>query len=296
MTWTAERLVQVTAVHTLFYQQKGMDFFFPGERHDFWELLCLEQGRLCLLADGRGFLLQPGELFLFAPNQHHVLWSAGTQQAPSFLTLSFSIESAPGLLAGGQRFGLEQPLPALFPRLPKARLSGFEGTVFTNPGQPRPQRGIARQRMTQALEAILLHLAERQGDAAPPDARLNRQAEDGLLLQLDRFIQAHLAQPLSPDLLARALGVSASYLNRLCRRGYDLSLMGRVERLRLAWAAGQLRAGSASLTRLASLAGFASLHHFSRRFKAVYGLAPSRYRDALLPPGSCSCKSSAPQG
>ena len=65
---------------------------------------------------------------------------------------------------------------------------------------------------------------------------------------------------------------------------------------RLAWAAGQLRAGSASLTRLASLAGFASLHHFSRRFKAVYGLAPSRYRDALLPPGSCSCKSSAPQG
>ena len=80
--------------------------------------------------------------------------------------------------------------------------------------------------------------------------------------------------------------MSASYLNRLCRRGYDLSLMGRVERLRLAWAAGQLRAGSASLTRLASLAGFASLHHFSRRFKAVYGLAPSRYRDALLPPSS----------
>ena len=46
MTWTVERLVQVTAVHTLFYQQKGVDFFFPGERHDFWELLCLVQGRL----------------------------------------------------------------------------------------------------------------------------------------------------------------------------------------------------------------------------------------------------------
>ena len=61
----------------------------------------------------QGFLLQPGELFLFAPNQHHVLWSAGTQQAPSFLTLSFSMESAPGLLAGGQRFGLEQPLPEM---------------------------------------------------------------------------------------------------------------------------------------------------------------------------------------
>lgn len=291
MTWKAERLVQVTAVHTLFYQQKGADFFFPGERHDFWDLLCLEEGRLCLLADGNGFLLQPGELFLFAPNQHHVLWSADTQHDSAFLTLSFSLEAIPGLLSGGRRFDLAPPLPVLFQQLIQARLSGFEGTAYTNPGPPRPQGGIARQRMTQALEAILLLLAERQGNAAAPDTRLNLQAEEGLLLQLDRFIQAHLAQPISPDLLARALGVSASYLNRLCRRGYDLSLMGRVERLRLAWAASQLRSGSASLTHLASLAGFSSLHHFSRRFKAVYGLAPSRYRDALLPPGSCSCKS-----
>ncbi len=292
MTWTAEQLVQVTAVHTLFYQQKGVDFFFPGERHDFWELLCLEQGQLCLLADERGYLLHPGELFLLSPNQHHVLWSTGNRQAPAFFTLSFSLKVAPSLLPQGQRFPLSPPLPALFQRLIQARLDGFEGTVYTNPGLPRPGAGIARQRMTQYLEAILLHLAERQTAPDMPDAALNRRAEDGLLLQLDRFVQSHLSQPLSPCLLSQALGVSASYLNRLCRRGYDLSLMGHVERLRLSWAAEQLRASDALLTCLAEQAGFTSLHHFSRRFKAVYGLAPSRYRDALLPPGSLSCKSS----
>ncbi|WP_405792047.1 helix-turn-helix transcriptional regulator [Streptomyces sp. NBC_01506] len=93
-----------------------------------------------------------------------------------------------------------------------------------------------------------------------------------------------VARPLALEELARAAGVSESTLCRICRRRLGVSPVEGLERLRLARAEPLLWLSNLSLRAIAVQCGFADAYHFSRRFRAVYGMAPSAFRAA--PPES----------
>jgi transcriptional regulator GlxA family with amidase domain len=64
------------------------------------------------------------------------------------------------------------------------------------------------------------------------------------------------------------------------RARYGDSLGGYARGLRLDWAAEQLVRSEVPLARLACEAGFVDQSHFTRAFRARFGLAPGRYRAA----------------
>lgn len=89
-----------------------------------------------------------------------------------------------------------------------------------------------------------------------------------------------VARPLALERLARAAGVSESTLCRVCRRELGVSPVEGLERLRLARAEPLLWLSNLSLRAIAVQCGFADAYHFSRRFRAVYGMSPSAFRAA----------------
>ncbi|MFI9761497.1 AraC family transcriptional regulator [Streptomyces sp. NPDC051963] len=93
-----------------------------------------------------------------------------------------------------------------------------------------------------------------------------------------------VARPITLARLARAAGVSESTLNRIWRRQFGLSPVAGLERLRLARAEPLLWLSNLSLRAIAVQCGFADAYHFSRRFRAVYGMSPSAFR--RIPPES----------
>lgn len=68
------------------------------------------------------------------------------------------------------------------------------------------------------------------------------------------------------------------------RRRLGVSPVEGLERLRLARAEPLLWLSHLSLRAIAVQCGFADAYHFSRRFRAVYGMAPSAFR--AVPPES----------
>jgi AraC-like DNA-binding protein len=79
--------------------------------------------------------------------------------------------------------------------------------------------------------------------------------------------------PALPE-LAQATGVSQSHLSRLLAQQLGLGLPAYVRWLRLRLAAQALARGE-SLTEAAHAAGFADSAHFTRTFRAMFGLTPS---------------------
>lgn len=79
------------------------------------------------------------------------------------------------------------------------------------------------------------------------------------------------------DLLGRAIGVGASTLRRkLADEGTSLRQVLASARMRLAH--DMLASGSGNVADAAGIAGYASRSHFDRRFRTVYGMAPSALR------------------
>ncbi|MDX2823580.1 helix-turn-helix domain-containing protein [Streptomyces ipomoeae] len=122
----------------------------------------------------------------------------------------------------------------------------------------------------------------RRGRAEAADA--NR----ALLLRIQGFIDEQLADPeLSPARIARAHHISLRYLHKLFQA--EGTTVGRwILRRRLEACRRDLRhrqTRGLTIAAVAHLHGFASAAHFSRSFRAFYGVSPSEWR-ATLAPGS----------
>lgn len=92
--------ITINGIYTFFYQEKDVSFIFPGETHDFWELIYMDKGFAYLLIDDKGFKINQGELFfsikikiiLFGPIAMLLLFflqypSTCTSRMRSFLNL-----------------------------------------------------------------------------------------------------------------------------------------------------------------------------------------------------------------
>ncbi|MEV1006474.1 helix-turn-helix domain-containing protein [Streptomyces sp. NPDC049881] len=103
-----------------------------------------------------------------------------------------------------------------------------------------------------------------------------------------------IARPVPLERLADAAGVSVSTLCRVFRAHIGLGPAAALERLRLARAEPLLWRSNLPLRAIAVRSGFADAYHFSRRFRAAYGMAPRAYR--ALPPEAAPRALAAPDG
>jgi AraC-like DNA-binding protein len=114
------------------------------------------------------------------------------------------------------------------------------------------------------------------GASAPVrDCELAEAAKEWLAVRFD--------QPLSLSAVASALSVSRFHLARVFRAHTGFSMTSYVHELRLRRAVERLAdEPGVSLTRLAVELGYCSPSHFCDRFRAAFGVAPSRLRGLPL--------------
>jgi AraC family transcriptional regulator len=96
-------------------------------------------------------------------------------------------------------------------------------------------------------------------------------------------IQAHLDQDLSLELLAERVGLSKYYFHQRFKTATGETPKAYVERLRLEWAALQLRMRRVGVLELALECGYQNHETFSRAFRARFGMAPRDYRKGWFP-------------
>ena len=115
----------------------------------------------------------------------------------------------------------------------------------------------------------LLAAAGRSGAVSTFDERVGR---------VTALVSADPSAAHTVETLAAAVGLSASRLAHLFAEQRGRPLMGEVRRVRLQHAARLLQATGLSVGEVARASGFVSPYHFSRSFRAEFGLAPTTYR------------------
>ena len=99
-----------------------------------------------------------------------------------------------------------------------------------------------------------------------------------------------LGRPMSLDDVARAVGTSVFHVSRLFRGRVGMSMHAYRDELRLRTALPEVLEGSRPLTEVALDHGYATPSHFAERFRARYGIAPSRLRARMTRPANVRAK------
>jgi AraC-like DNA-binding protein len=171
------------------------------------------------------------------------------------------------------------------PRSPLYRLVTDHISHVTQDAARLSEHQAAATLATTSTELAMALLA-----SAAQDERYSRPVlAETLLTRIRAYVQRHIADPeLRPDTIAAAHNISVRYLYKICSQA-DLSLEQWITGQRLEGAREELaRPGSPqrSVAMVAQQWGFRDPAHFSRRFRAAYGLSPSEWRHASAEPDS----------
>jgi AraC-like DNA-binding protein len=235
-----------------------------------------EEYQLCLILDGSGDLYYRGarhhnptwSLFVLHPGEVHA------NQATAAQGCSYrSLNAAPELLrrvaaeiSGGDRGLPYFPSPVL---VDESLLRRFLRLHRLLEGE------ATRLEADAALLATLALLVERHSQE-PPAVR-GSSRESVAAARARDYLEAHRAENVSLEELARVAGSSPYHLNRLFRRAYGLPPHAYQIQRRLADAGRLLRQGLPPAA-VAARTGFADQSHLHRHFKSVLGLTPGAYR------------------
>lgn len=275
----------IDSVVSIHYFEYPTDFRYPGETHDFWELIFCDKGALVITAGDREIPLARGEAFLHPPGQYHNV-RVGDGRAANSVILSF-YSSAEQLTALSD--GIIQTdsyvADALFSVLREAQAC-FEnplGLVYDTQLRRKKEPDLfgAEQMIQNHLELLLIHMLRKQDlHSHFPEAPIP-QKRSPLLEDIVAYMKEHLAEKLSIEFLSGNFSVSPTTLKALFRRHLGTGVMEYFNILRIERAKELLRDGELSCTEIATRCGFCSVHHFSSAFKRLCDMSPLAYTKSV---------------
>lgn len=262
-------------------EEEGFSVVFGGfercaidyriERLDFpWyvlEFVSHGSGTVCLGGDEQELL--PGSFFVYGPSvPQRIETSPGNPLGKYFV--GFTGKEVEGYL---ERYDIR---PGYISRCGK-------GEPIRRAFDTLIDRGIRKSRLASPLCTIMTRqlLLMCREDATEP-VKTDTPAYMTYSRGKD-FIEKNYLAMTSLEAIAKACGVDAPYLCRLFARFHDESPYQFLIRLRMEHASRILLESDASVKSVAMALGFKDAFHFSRVFKSVHHVPPSRFRQSMHP-------------
>jgi AraC-like DNA-binding protein len=213
---------------------------------------------------GRLHLLMPGRIFSYGPGVRHDIQSDPADPLVKYfvdftggaaLKLMQSARIPPGRVA---QVYPPHEVQGLFDEL---LACGIKGTRHS------------MELCTRLVECLLLRIA---ASRAPVESYKSRAFQT--YLDCRHHVQAHYLRLKTLEEIARECHADAAYVCRLFRRYHHQSPYQFLLRLKMNAAAELLKSPDALVKQVAQQIGFGDAFHFSRTFKAAFGLSPDAFR------------------
>jgi AraC family transcriptional regulator len=237
-----------------------------------YELVWLLRGSAVWTCAGRSEQLVPGSLLLCRPGMSDEFrWDVSLPTRHAYV--HFGLDSTPDRAA-------EWPLVRQL--APEDMLSGlFRYLLWLASAEPPRWAERVREVLALLVATFVSGPLPAGGEALPvPDP----------IAAVVEFLRERWADgptvPVPATELAAAAAVSPAQLSRLFRTRFGIGPAGAVELLRLSRAEDLLLRSNLPIAAIAGHCGFADAYHFSRRFRAGYGVPPRRFRAEGAPAAS----------
>ena len=70
-----DQKIRIDALYTLFSDTREPGYSFEGERHKFWEIVCVLEGKVGVASDNDLYTLSEGQAVIHSPMEFHNIWS-----------------------------------------------------------------------------------------------------------------------------------------------------------------------------------------------------------------------------
>lgn len=135
---------------------------------------------------------------------------------------------------------------------------------------------IRDMKINEGLNGLLTLL---MNESWHPEEAAEMAVKKRCVVPIKAFLDAHYAEKITLDDLSARFFINKYYLTRVFKEQYGQSITNYLQSLRITHAKQLLRFTDKTVEEIGMECGLGALHYFSRVFKEVEGVAPSRYRE-----------------
>lgn len=262
--------IDIIGFYTAFCARYAKNFYFAGERHNFWELVYILEGTASAMAEKTGIILKKGDMIFHKPMEFHAL-ASDKEHEFKVLIISFETKSSIINFFGNKVFHLNQIQENIINEFLKILGEGF------SPDSPfgSYQKGIS------LIEWLLIDIYANNSCTLYGENSSNyakRNIEKSLILAIKSFLQDNIYNNLSLSDICTEFNMSKSYICRLFKNEIGISIMEYFTNEKICRAKKIIETDMYTVTEIADKLGFNSIHNFSRSFKNKTGISPSDYK------------------
>lgn len=259
--------ISINKIYTKFYQEKGPNYLFKGEKHYFWELTYIDRGLLYTNVDGKEYKLEQGDLFFYSPNQYHNQYT-DSKKSCSYLTVSFDMDFKGTELLSSKNFPCNKEVYSIISNLMKELNSTH---LYCD------ELAICY------LKQLILKLLsmDLESNVIKPVNKVQQFFDDQLINDILTFINDNLYECLDIQTICYNFNISSSKLHLLFKSNLDTTAKAYINNLKLKKSKELIKESNYTISQISEILGFNSIHYFSNKFKKVYGFSPSEYLKSI---------------
>ena len=259
--------LDISEIYTKFYQEKGTNYNFSGEKHSYWELTYVDKGELLTTIDGVSYHLKQGDLIFYAPMQFHTQ-STFEKISSSYLTINFKMNFNHADLLCNKIFSLKRDSYFIVTRL-------IEELSNDNLYSNDLSLCYLKQLIIQMLRLDNSHFHSK------PTTHMQQTYENELLNDILLYIDNNIYEKISVSTLCDHFCISTSMLHSLFRKNMNNTAKNYINELKLSKSKELIRNSTHTLSEISEMLGFSSIHYFSKKFKLYFNISPTEYSKSI---------------
>ena len=259
--------LDISEIYTKFYQEKGTNYNFSGEKHSYWELTYVDKGELLTTIDGVSYHLKQGDLIFYAPMQFHTQ-STFEKISSSYLTINFKMNFNHADLLCNKIFSIQRDSYFIVTRL-------IEELSNDNLYSDDLSLCYLKQLIIQMLRLNNSHFHSK------PTTHMQQTYENELLNDILLYIDDNIYEKISVSTLCEHFCISTSMLHSLFRKNMNNTAKNYINELKLSKSKELIRNSTHTLSEISEMLGFSSIHYFSKKFKSYFNISPTEYSKSI---------------
>ncbi|MBO5060549.1 MAG: helix-turn-helix transcriptional regulator [Clostridia bacterium] len=273
------KIKDVVSVH---YFEFSKTYKFPGERHDFWELVYVDRGKITAFYEDKKILLHSGDMIFHKPDEWHNLIADG-ENVSNVAVISFMCNSRPMKQFNNRIMKVNNLQRELLAKIVNESRALFKTPLddpFTTEYEKQESYPFgAEQLIRMYLTELLISIV--RNDARNMQTRFVQNTSSSLVNVVTDYLSEHIAEKITVADVEKFTNTSRTALESAFKSTVSTGVIDYFIKMKIEYAKTYIRENSYNITQIAELLGYDSIHYFSRQFKKVTKMSPKEYSNSI---------------